>query len=572
MANLNFEIKLKDVAARIGSLKINEREIETPTMMPVYNPNNPVITIDELKKEFGVNVLMTNAYIILKSEKLKEEILSKGIHRYLDFDGIIATDSGSYQMMVYGAVTTTNEEILRFQEKIGSDIGSFLDIPSLPDIYKPRAEEQLEITLERALEAKKLNLNLIVNAGVQGAKYADLRKKAAEEIGKNFRLVAVGGIVKLMEDYRFSSLVDVILTVKENIPLNRVVHAFGLGHPMVFGIAAAMGCDLFDSASYALYAQKGRYITPGGTKHLHELQYLLCSCPVCSEYKIKEFDEKLLAKHNLHACFEELRRVKQAIVENNLWELIQMRARSHPALLSGIERMVEHSDWLSRVDPITKTSAFFYAGFESDQRSEVVNAKARMMRVKSDNLINIYPFGEVPAEIIDVYPFGSVMVPERFENEKINLKIRDIAKIKKIMDYQFGEGAGDLIEDNARIVRSKKTHRIRWIYDAKNRREMIASVRARDHLIIPHDKLAEKLHEKFSYPKLRVVIDDEAVPFVSEGKSVFCKFVKEIDPELRCLDEALIVDKNDKLLRTGTLHLSPLEITGFDRGMAVRVR
>jgi len=97
-------------------------------------------------------------------------------------------------------------------------------------------------------------------------------------------------------------------------------------------------------------------------------------------------------------------------------------------------------------------------------------------------------------------------------------------------------------------------------------------VRARDHLIIPKMNLAGKLHEKFEYPKLRVVIDDEALPFVTEGKSVFCKFVKEIDTDLRCSDEVLVVDENDNLIRVGTLHLSPEEIMDFDRGMAVRVR
>lgn len=249
-----------------------------------------------------------------------------------------------------------------------------------------------------------------------------------------------------------------------------------------------------------------------------------------------------------------------------------MRARSHPALLSGIEKITDHGEWLSKIDPITKKSAFFYVGVESNQRSEVVNAKTRLKRVKSENLIKILPFGEVPAELADIYPFNCILVPDRLEGEKINYKIRDIYKIKKIMDYQFGGGAGNLIDDNVRIVRSRKTRRIRWIYDAKNRRELIASVRARDHLIIPKMKLAEKLHEKFKEPKLRVVVDEEAVPFVAEGKSVFCKFVKEIDPELRCGDEVLVVDENDNLIRVGTLHLSPQEVMDFDRGMGVRVR
>jgi len=267
-----FEIKDKDIAGRIAKLIIGKRELETPALMPVYSPIRPVIPPEELRETFGCRALMTNSYIILKNPEMKEETLKKGIHGFLGFDGIIATDSGSYQLMEYGNVTVTNKEIIGFQEEIGSDIASFLDIPTLPDAYKPRAEEQLGITLENAKEA--LNAEFLVNAGIQGSTHLDLRAKAAKELGKDFRLCAIGGIVRLMETYRFTDLVKVISTVKQNIPANRIIHAFGLGHPMVFPLAAAMGCDLFDSAAYALYAEDMRYLTPTGTMRLEELEYL----------------------------------------------------------------------------------------------------------------------------------------------------------------------------------------------------------------------------------------------------------------------------------------------------------
>ncbi len=560
---LRFEIKSKDVAGRIGKVEINGKTIETPAIMPVYNPNSPVIPIDELQRVFGAPALMTNAYMALKNEELKKEYIEKGIHKALGFDGIIATDSGSYQLMVYGGVTTTNKSIIEFQENIGSDIGSFLDIPTLPDAYKPRAEEQLDITLKRAKDA--LDAKFLVNAGVQGGKYLDLRKKAAGEIGANFELVAVGGIVRLMEDYRFSELADVIAAVKSTIPTNRLVHAFGLGHPMVFGLAAALGCDLFDSAAYALYAKEGRYLTRDGTKRISELEYLPCSCPVCSSHTAMDMQEKDLAMHNLYVTFEEIRRVKQAIKDGSLWELVQIRARSHPRLLAALERMVEYP-YLAELDPITKGSAFFWGGGESAKRSEIVNAKRRLLNVESDNLVHIAPYGDIPAELSDIYPFNSTMMPE--ENEIFGTA-RDIEKIKKIMDYQFGKGAGDLVPGNVKIVRSKKTRRIRRIY-YKN--ELIASIRASDHMILPKKLLLDKLHKKFEKPRLRVVIDDEAVPFVAEGKSVFSKFVTGVDTDLRCGDFALIVDSNDKLVACGSLVLSPKEMLDFDRGPAVNVR
>jgi 7-cyano-7-deazaguanine tRNA-ribosyltransferase len=572
-AEISFEVKAKDLAGRIGKLAIKDKTVETPLLMPVYNPNKPLIPIEEMKERFGIQALMTNSYIILKSEELKKSILEKGIHGYLGFDGLVATDSGSFQLMAYGSVSTTNAEIIRFQESIGSDIGSFLDIPTLPDAYKPQAADELETTLERAKEA--VDAKFAVNAGIQGSTHMDLRKKAAQEIGRDFKLCAVGGIVRLMEEYRFTDLVDVIAAVKMNLPANRPIHAFGLGHPMVFSLAAALGCDLFDSAAYALYAQDGRYMTEYGTKRLENLEYLPCSCPICREHGIglKDLSEeemtKELALHNLYVSFAELDRVKQAIREGSLWNLLSMRARAHPAVYAALLRLKEYSKWMAELDSVTKGSQVFYAGKEAGYRPEVLNARRRIKQVASREAVDMPPFGKVPAELLDIYPFGG-FVSSEVDADSVPPKVSDLEKVRAIMDYQFGRGAGELIENSFRIKKSRTTHRIRWIYRGK---EMVASVRASDHFIIPHDYLAEKLKERFAYPRLRVVLHDDAVPFVKdEGKSVFCKFVTAVDKDLRAGDEVLVVDKDDVFIRTGTLVLSPKEVLDFDRGAAVKVR
>jgi len=291
---ISFEIKDKDIAGRIGRLEIeNEHNgtkkcIETPALMPVYNVNNPVVSIEELKDKFNAKILMTNAYILLKTHK--EKVIGEGIHKFLNFDGIIAVDSGSYQLMEYGSIDISNKEILKFEESIGAEIGSFLDIPTLPDAYKKIADENLTETLKRAKEAKELNLNLIINAAIQGGTFIDLRAKAAKEISKNFELNAIGGIVRLMEEYRFDELVDIIVAAKKKSRASNVVHAFGLGHPMLFGLAVALGCDIFDSAAYALFAKDKRYITNYGTKKISELEYLPCSCPVCHNKNPNDLD------------------------------------------------------------------------------------------------------------------------------------------------------------------------------------------------------------------------------------------------------------------------------------------
>jgi len=575
MGKLDFELKSKDIAGRIGKLTINGKTIETPALMPVVNPNNPLIPVKELVKDFDAKVLMTNAYIFLKNDELKDSVLKKGVHKFLGAkDALVATDSGSYQLMVYGAVQTTNAEIIKFQEDIGTDIGSFLDIPTLPDAFKGRAEEQLKTTLERAVEAK--DAGFVVNAGVQGGRFLDLRKKSAKSLGRDFELIAVGGIVPFLSTYRFSQLVDVIATAKKNIPLNRPVHAFGLGHPMVFGLAVALGCDLFDSASYVLYAQEGRYMTNSGTKKIEELEYISCTCPVCAKYgeDIRNLPSEeracVLARHNLFVCQAELRLVKQRIWEGDLWEHVCERARSHPQLLEGLNALSRHKRWLAKLDPVTKKSAFFETGRESSFRSEVVNARERIRRVSSKLFVKLPVFGKVPVEVLDVYPFGQSIFIKRGSEETVT-QARDVDKIKAQMEYQFGSGADKALPKDLRVKRSRKTGRIRAVYQGKN---LIASVRASDHFIIPKIGLAEKLLELFPPPRLRVVLkeDEDVTSCVREGKSVFAKFVVDVDPFLRAGDECLIVDGKDNLIRTGTLALSPLEIKDFTRGVAVKTR
>jgi 7-cyano-7-deazaguanine tRNA-ribosyltransferase len=568
---LRFDIRRKDAAGRVGRLEINGKLIETPALMPVYNPNRDLIPVKELAERFGAQAIMANSYTLLKNEELRARVLQDGIHKLLGFDGIIATDSGSYQLMVYGAVETTNQEIISFQENIGSDIGSFLDIPTLPDTYKPRAKEQLATTLERAKEAK--DAKFAVNAAIQGGKYPDLRAQAAAEIGKDFSLVAIGGIVPLMESYRYSELVHVIAAAKQNMPLDRVVHAFGLGHPMVFPLAALLGCDLFDSAAYALYAQDGRYMTDYGTAHVDELEYISCTCPICSEHGLKlkrlygDDKTRALASHNLYVSFAMVAKVKQAICEGGLWELVLLQARSHPTLMKAVGALMEHSEWISEIDPITKDTQLYHTGAETQERSEVINAKKRLARLSSKNTMELAPFGQINEELLDLYPFNGVY--SMTDEEKP--KVRDMAKLKAIMEYQFGAGAGELLSDKLKVKKSRNTKRMRWLYEGK---EMIASIRASDHFIIPHERLAQKLMAKFPAPRLRVMMNDDetALNCVKEGKSAMCKFVKEIDTELRCGDECVIVDSQDKFIRCGTLMLSPREIREFKRGMAVRTR
>ena len=101
---MKFEIKKRDAAGRICRFTTKHGTVTTPNLMPVINPNKMIITPKEMKKLFGTEIIITNSYIIKKSDKLKEKALKNGVHNLIDFDGPIMTDSGTFQSYMYGDI------------------------------------------------------------------------------------------------------------------------------------------------------------------------------------------------------------------------------------------------------------------------------------------------------------------------------------------------------------------------------------------------------------------------------------------------------------------------------------
>jgi 7-cyano-7-deazaguanine tRNA-ribosyltransferase len=90
--------------------------------------------------------------------------------------------------------------------------------------------------------------------------------------------------------------------------------------------------------------------------------------------------ERLLAAHNLHACFAELQTVKQAILDGRLWELLETRARNHPALQIAFQRMLHYSDRFEPETPIRKRKGPFILTEQSLFRPEVIRHQARLLQ------------------------------------------------------------------------------------------------------------------------------------------------------------------------------------------------
>ena len=90
---MSFEVREKDLLARIGKLKTKSGTVETPLLFPVINPNIQPISPKRMETEFGFEALIANAYILRK--RFQNQPIENGLHKFLGFNGAIMTDSGA---------------------------------------------------------------------------------------------------------------------------------------------------------------------------------------------------------------------------------------------------------------------------------------------------------------------------------------------------------------------------------------------------------------------------------------------------------------------------------------------
>jgi len=491
-----FEIKAKDLAARLGEIKTKSGTIRTPALLPVVNPVTQEIPPREIEK-LGFDAIITNAYLLKKYRK--REALEKGVHKLLGFSKSIMTDSGAYQLLMYGSIDLTPEEIVYFQESIDSDIAVILDVPTT-GASREEAEKSVKETIENAIEsiAHRRRSDILWVLPVQGGTYLDLLSKSAEYTRNlPYHIVAIGSPVPIMEKYQYDKLIEMIITAKRIIPDDKPVHLFGAGHPMIFPFIIALGIDMFDSAAYILYAKDDRYMLPSGTLRLEELDTLPCTCPICSKYTANELKSlnkieriRLLALHNLYISISELKRIRQAIKDGVLWELLEERSKSHPMLFSAFKRIIQYIDYILDKTPSIKSNPvgiFFYDELsyyrpenllhhkrlkeyytkpqqakklillEADYNIKPYNRKDLYIKMRVNREFNdrihiafYVPFlGIIPEELTETYPLSQHELPRPDDiPERVHL-----LTAKTIVDYIVRYGYNEVIVEKPKYYK-----------------------------------------------------------------------------------------------------------------------
>ena len=154
----------------------------------------------------------------------------------------------------------------------------------------------------------------------------------------------------------------------------------------------------------------------------------MCRSHTIEELRTAPDRERLLALHNLYVTLAEISRIRQAIFDGTLWELVDERCRGHPQLLAGYRAFLNRTESLEKYDRVAKRR-FFYRGDESCSRTEVFRYQQMLSRLHlgeyvlvafdggmrdefSDTLFFKPPFGPYPKELNETFPIGPSEIPE----------------------------------------------------------------------------------------------------------------------------------------------------------------
>jgi uncharacterized protein with predicted RNA binding PUA domain len=145
-----------------------------------------------------------------------------------------------------------------------------------------------------------------------------------------------------------------------------------------------------------------------------------------------------------------------------------------------------------------------------------------------------------------------------------------LRRIRSVADYQFGKGVGmALFPENVKIVFSRKTGRIRYVYLETKR---LGTMRPTDGFFSLSIEGAKRIFQNRIPAKCFVTVRSDVAKFIAEGGDAFAAHVVRADDEVRAKDEVILLDEENNILAVGRAVLSGMEMQAFKRGVAVKVR
>jgi queuine tRNA-ribosyltransferase len=346
-----IQVLKEEGRARLGIIRTQHGEIDTPVFMPVGTQGIVKATSPKDLKDMGIKVILANAYhlYLRPGDTLIREM--GGIHKFAGWDGSVLTDSGGYQIFSLGVLREikedgvifqshidgsrhflTPEKVIEVQENIGADIIMCFDecVP-YPSSYE-YTRSSVELTsrwARRCKDAKKPDGAMLFGI-VQGGFYGDLRLKSAGElINMDFDGYALGG---LSVGEPKSIMWEMIDTVADMLPQNKPKYLMGLGFPEDIVEGVRRGIDMFDCVIPTRHARNGSLFTRGGRINIKHAKHVkdenpideTCTCYTCRTFS-RAYLRHLFVSHELSSYF--LNTIHNIFFYNNLLKIIREALR-----------------------------------------------------------------------------------------------------------------------------------------------------------------------------------------------------------------------------------------------------
>jgi queuine tRNA-ribosyltransferase len=363
LAAVKMEIIKKDIRtkARLGKLHTPHGVIETPVFMPVGTQATVKTMSPEELKQIGAKIILSNTYHLFL--RPGQELIKKagGLHKFMNWDGSILTDSGGFQVFSLGDLRRISEDGVEFrshldgskqflspekaieiQMALGSDIVMALDectpYPTTYDYAKESAERTTR-WLKRCKNTLSSTDKQALFGIVQGGMYEDLRKQSVMEITElDLPGYAIGGLSVGEPKEMMYEVLDYTVPL---LPDNKPRYLMGVGSPDTLIEGVMRGVDMFDCVLPTRIARNGTAMTRFGKLIIRNAEYAddftpvdsTCDCYTCRNYSrsyirhLLKANEilglRLMSIHNLHFLINLMSEIREAINEERLPEYRQ---------------------------------------------------------------------------------------------------------------------------------------------------------------------------------------------------------------------------------------------------------
>ncbi len=367
MTEFRFEISASDGAARVGVIHTPRGAIHTPAFMPVGTAATVKAMLPEQVASTGAEIVLANTYHLMLRPGAERVSKLGGLHRFMNWQKPILTDSGGYQVMSLAKLRRLSEEGVTFQSHLdgaeyflsperameiqrllGSDIHMVLDECA----GFPATESEIEKSLALSMRwAKRSKAAYGRQAGracfgiVQGGVFPKLREQSVQELlAIGFDGYAVGG---LAVGEGQNAMFDTLEATLPHLPEDRPNYLMGVGKPDDLVGAVARGIDMFDCVLPTRSGRNGQAFTWEGALNLRNARFAddaapldaRCRCPACRSYSraylhhvVKAGEiiaSMLLTAHNLTFFQDLMARLRKAIEQKKLQAFTQEFASAY---------------------------------------------------------------------------------------------------------------------------------------------------------------------------------------------------------------------------------------------------